>query len=157
MPFFNFNLAKEKIKGTKRKPGKKYDIIERNCEGVIIKENGIYLVLYNNIKYKITSQSYDGTNKRTIYAKVRDKFSHRIKIIRDKDSRKWVDTRFYCAICDGLICKGKIIKNIFGEILFHVRVCYNPADVEGTSLALKEWHRYKASVEAGEVDENNEL
>lgn len=157
MPFFDFSFSKVKAKGTKRKPAKRYIIIERNCEGVIIKEQDIYFVLYNNTKYKITSQSYDGTNKRTIYARKRDKYNHRVKIIRDKDSRKWVDTRFYCAICDGLICKGKIVKNIFDEILFHIRVCYNPADVEGTSLALREWHRYKARIDAGEIDENNEL
>lgn len=154
MPVFDFSLIK-KAKN-KREVGN-YTVIERNCEGVIIKRNGIYKVLYNNKEYSITTESYKTKHRRTIYARFRDKFGHRIKIIRDKDSRIALDTRFYCGICDGLICKGKIVKAPFQQILFHIRVCYNPADVDGTSRALKEWRDYKQAIENKEIDERFDL
>lgn len=156
MPYFDFSI---KPKGTKRikKDAGKYKVIEKDCEGVIIAKDGTYKVLYKNTVYSITDESFDTKGKKTIYAKWRDKYGHRIKFIRDKDNRPRAPRRLYAAICDGLVCKGKIIQPPLGGILFHIRICYNPADIEGTCLALKEWHRYKNQIENGEIDEKNEL
>lgn len=156
MPTFNFSLI---TKGNKRKIQEisKYTVVERNCEGTIINKDNTYKVLYNNNIYSITDESFRTKGRKIVYAKFKDKFGHRIKIIRDKDNRPKVDRRFYSAICDGLICKGKLVKVPFQGILFHIRVCYNPSDVEGTNLALKEWHNYKQKIENGEIDETKEL
>lgn len=156
MPTFNFSLL---TKGKKRKTQEvgKYIVIERNCEGVIINKDNTYKVLYNNKVYSITDESFRTKGRKTIYAKFKDKFGHRIKIIRDKDSRPAVDRRFYSAICDGLVCKGKLVKIPLQGLLFHIKVCYNPADIEGTSIALREWRKYKEDVEKGDIDETKEL
>ena len=135
----------------------KYTVIENNCEGFIVQINGIYKVKYKDKIYSITTESYDSNHRKTIYARWKDKFGHRIKIIRDVDNRKPTNIKHYCAICDGLICKGKLVNIPLQGTLFHIRVCYNPADVEGTSLALKEWLSYKERLNNGEIDETQEL
>mgnify|MGYP007110149344 FL=1 len=84
-------------------------------------------------------------------------YGHRIKIIRDRDSRKATDIKHYCAITPGLLARGKLVKTAFSPIMFHVVTCYNVADVEGMSLAFNEWRDYEERIKNGELDIENEL
>lgn len=135
----------------------RYVIIVAKCEGVIRIVNNIYKVEYNGKLYSITGESYRTKGKRVIYARVLDKYNHRIKIIRDLDDRKTVDTRFYIPFAVGLIAKGKIVKMPFQQELFHITTCYNCGDIESAVLAFREWKEYEDKIKNGEIDINKEL
>lgn len=51
--------------------------------------------------------------RKVVYTRRLDEYNHRIKIIRDSENRKTVDTRFYIPFAAGLIAKGKIVKMPF--------------------------------------------
>ena len=80
--------------------------------------------------------------RKTVYFRGKDKHGHRIKIIRDKESRIGMNKKFYSAIADGLIVRGNLIKDNFGIVRFHVIVRYNPSDVREISDAYKEYEEY---------------
>lgn len=121
-----------------------YTVIESKCEGVItIQDDGEYKVKYNNKLYKITEASYETKGKRIIYAKQLDKYGHRIKIIRDSDSRSRLDKRFYFPFAVGLIAKGRIVKYPFTGEQFHIVSCYSAGDTEGAIEAFREWKEYE--------------
>ena len=156
MPSFKVSFGSAKSKG--HKTASKYDVIEAKCEGTIcIDEQGVYKVNYKGTMYAITSESYETKNKKTIYARWLDPYGHRIKISRDKDSKRRTNVKFYCAIAPGLYCKGTIVKTAFGPILFHVTTCYNISDMEGMVLSIREWREYEERIKNNEIDINNKL
>ena len=102
-------------------------------------------------------ESYKTKGKKVVYARRLDEYNHRIKIIRDSENRKTVDTRFYIPFAAGLIAKGKIVKMPFAKELFHITTCYNRGDSESTILAFQEWKEYEDKVKNNLIDVNNEL
>ncbi len=151
---FSFGVVgKSKEKGIVNK----YVIIVSKCEGIIRYVDGTYKVEYNGKLYSITGESYRTKGKKVVYARRLDKYNHRIKIIRDSENKKTVDTRFYIPFAAGLIAKGKIVKMPFAKELFHITTCYNRGDSESTILAFQEWKEYEDKVKNKLVDINNEL
>lgn len=100
-------------------------VIESNVEGLIKLIDGEYFVEYKGKLYKVSESSYNSKNKKVVYAKNRDKFNHRIKIIRDNDSKFAVNKQHYIPFADGLTAKGKIIKSPFSKEQFHITSCHN--------------------------------
>lgn len=157
MPTFKVSFGSS-AKSKRQRVSSKYVVIETKCDGeIIIDKQGVYRVKYKGEIYPITTESYETKHKRVIYARWVDKYGHRIKIIRDKDSRKATNIKFYCAIAPGLLVRGKIVKTAFSLIMFHVVMCYNIADVEGMALSLRDWREYEEKVKNGELDIENEL
>ncbi len=114
---FSFGVVgKSKEKGIVNK----YVIIVAKCEGIIRYIDGTYKVEYNGKLYSITGESYRTKGKKVVYARRLDEYNHRIKIIRDSENRKTVDTRFYIPFAAGLIAKGKIVKMPFKLVEFLV-------------------------------------
>lgn len=151
---FSFGVVgKSKEKGIVNK----YVIIVAKCEGIIRYVDGTYKVEYNGKLYSITGESYRTKGKKVVYARRLDEYNHRIKIIRDSENRKTVDTRFYIPFTAGLIAKGKIVKMPFAKELFHITTCYNRGDSESTILAFQEWKEYEDKVKNNLIDVNNEL
>lgn len=139
MPVFIFNVIKKPEPVTKKSATAGYVTIERHCEGMVILDDGVYKVLYKGTKYNITPESYISKNKRIVYARFRCKYGHRIKIIRDIDSRIAVDPRFYIPFSENLVCRGRLVKRSYGSELFHIRVCFNAYIVDDAAKAIKEW------------------
>lgn len=157
MPSFKVSFGL-KAKTIRQKVASKYVIIETGCNAEItIDDKGVYRVKYKDKIYPLTTESYETKNKRVIYARWLDEYGHRIKIIRDRDSRCKTNIKFYCAIAPGLYCRGKLVKTVFGPVLFHVVTCYNISDVDGVTLSIKEWRDYEDKVNNKEIDVENEL
>lgn len=157
MPSFKVSFG-FKAKTTRQKVASKYIVIETGCKGEInIDDKGVYRVKYKDKIYSLTTESYETKHKRVIYARWLDEYGHRIKIIRDRDSRQATNVKFYCAIAPGLYCRGKLVKTVFGHVMFHVVTCYNISDVDEVSLSIKEWREYEDKVKNGQIDINNEL
>lgn len=156
MPSFKVSFG-FKAKTTRQKVASKYIVIETKCEGLIfIDEQGIYKVKYKDKIYTLTTESYETRNKRIIYSRWLDDYGHRIKIIRDKDSRVGTNVKFYCAIAPGLLARGKLVKTAFSPIMFHVVTCYNLSDTEDMVLSIKQWREYEDKINNGEIDLFNE-
>lgn len=140
---FNFNISLKPKRQT-RSPSISYTVIESKVEGVIrLLEDGTFRVEYNKKLYKITQESYNTKGKKTLYARRLDKYGHRIKIIRDIDSRDAVDTRYYVPFSAGLIAKGRIVKLPFSSELFHIVSCYSLSDTESAVKAFQEWKEFE--------------
>lgn len=147
MPRFDFSIlsGKKKVKDPYRKTPK-YITLENECEGVIMCVNGIFKVLYDNKIYPVTTESLRTKGRRVVYARRRDTYGHRIKIIRPIGSRPAVPIHCYASIAEGLICRGKLLKNKYSVILFHISSCINPMMIEDdTSKALKALMALKAN------------
>lgn len=156
MPSFNFSINKGKV--NREKTSAKYIIIENKCEGLICElENNIYKVKYKEELYSITVESFKTKHKKIIYARWKDKYGHRIKIIRDIDNRIETNTKLYCAIAPGLIAKGKLVKTPFGSIKFHIRNCYNIGDITEISFSIQDWKLYEEEIKNKELDLLTEL
>lgn len=157
MPTFKVSFGLS-AKSKRQKVSSKYIVVETKCDGILcIDKEGVYRVKYKDKMYPLTTESYETRNKRVIYARWLDTYGHRIKIIRDRDSRKATDIKHYCAIAPGLLARGKLVKTAFSPIMFHVVTCYNVADVESMSLAFNEWRDYEERIKNGELDIENEL
>ena len=140
---FNFNVF-SKPKKTTRSPSITYVIIEPKVEGVIkLLEDMTFKVEYKGKLYKITQESYETKGKKIVYARRLDKFNHRIKIIRDSDSRSRLDIKHYVPFAAGLIAKGRIVKLPFTSELFHIVSCYSLGDAESAIKAFREWKEYE--------------
>mgnify|MGYP003483614166 CR=1 FL=1 len=113
-------------------------IIESNVEGLIKLIDGEYFVEYKGKLYKVSESSYNSKNKKVVYAKNRDKFNHRIKIIRDNDSKFAVNRKHYIPFADGLMAKGKIIKSPFAKEQFHITSCHNKS-YDSTDTSYEEF------------------
>lgn len=156
MPSFKMSFGL-KAKTTRQKVNSKYVVIETKCEGLLfIDEQGVYRVKYKDKVYSLTTESYDTRNKRVIYARWLDSYGHRIKIIRDKDSRIATNIKLYCAIAPGLSARGKLVKTVFGPIMFHVVTCYNLSDTDEMVLSIKQWREYEDKIRNGEINLFNE-
>lgn len=135
---FSFNPPKKK-----REPPKKEVILVKQATGIVVNdENGFTKCNYQGNLYTFTLKSFDTYKKKNVYMRKRDKFGHRIKIIRDKDKRCKMHRKFYSALSTGLIVKGKIIKTVDDLVLFDVISSYNPADVVEMAEAIKEFNKY---------------
>lgn len=158
MPVFNLSFGLKPVNAKDKKPSNRYVIIESKCEGIIvIDKEGNYKVKYKDKLYSLTGESYRAKGKKVIYARRLDQYGHRIKIIRDVDNRKNIDSRFYIPFAVGLVAKGKLVQIIFGTVLFHIVSCYNPGDSMETVFAFKEWKQYEDKINNKEIDINNEL
>ena len=143
---FNFSLSA--LQPKKRSPVKKDDVIARDVTGKVITVDGVLKCYINNPylglngSYFFAPDSHKTFKRKTVYFRGKDKYGHRIKIIRDKESRISMNKKFYSAIADGLIVRGNLIKDTLGIIRFHVIVRYNPSDVREISDAYKEYEEY---------------
>lgn len=155
MPTFKFSAVLKKSKVSRECSSNKFIVIENKVEGVIqINNKGDYVVEYKGKTYNITPESFKTKGRKVVYSKLRDKYNHRIKIIRDKDSRIAVNSKFYCPFAQGLIAKGKLVKTAFGPIMFHVVTCYNVIDSESIKYTFKEWKQYENNLnDDDEIDE----
>lgn len=148
MPTFNFSVVLKKANSNRENGSDKSIVIENKVDGVVrINDKGEYVVECKGKIYSITPESFNSKGKKCIYARKLDKYNHRIKIIRDKDSRIKVNSKFYCPFAPGLVVRGKLIKTIFGPILFHIVVAYNATDVDSIKSAFQEWKRYEENVD----------
>ena len=158
MPTFKFSAVVKKSNSSRERSFNKSIVIENKVDGIIrINDKGYYVVEYKDKFYDITSESFNSKGKKCVYAKKLDKYNHRIKIIRDKDSRIKVNSKFYCPFAPGLIARGKLVKTVFGPIKFHIVTSYNITDVEGIKNAFREWKEYESNLINEEIDERNEL
>lgn len=124
MVSFSFSLKKNK---PKRETKPKNVIIYSNVLGLVIKDNECLRVLYKDILYVIDPTTISTKGRRVIYARIRDKYNHRIKIIRNADGRFDVGTKHYVRVTDGLYVIGNVITNSYGMTLFYIKrvVDYN--------------------------------
>lgn len=143
---FNFNIA-VKPKRQSRSPSKpaiSYTVIESKVEGLIkLLEDGTFRVEYNKKLYKITKESFNTKGKKALYARRLDKYGHRIKLIRDQDSRYEVNIKHYVPFAAGLMAKGRIVKLPFSGELFHIVSCYSLGDSESAIKALLDWKEFE--------------
>lgn len=156
MPTFNFvfSVAK-KTKDAKRTNSTDLKTVESDCEGIVKCDNeGNYFVNYNGKDYSITSASYDCQNKKQVYLKHVDKYGHRIKIIRDADSRNNMCDA-YVPFAPGLVAKGRLVQTSFGNVKFHIRSVANRGEHDDVKNAFREWKEYIINIE--ELDETNGL
>lgn len=153
---FNFNVSL-KPKRTTRSPSKtaiSYTVIEPKVEGVIkLLEDMTFRVEYKDKLYKITNESFNTRGKKILYARRLDEYGHRIKVIRDTDSRYGVDTRHYVPFAAGLVAKGRIVKLPFSSELFHIVSCYSLGDSESVVKAFREWKEFENKLNNNDVDE----
>lgn len=153
---FNFNVSL-KPKRASRSPSKStisYTVIESKVEGIIkLLEDMTFRVEYKGKLYKITSESYNTKGKKILYARRLDNYGHRIKVIRDSDSRYEVDTKHYVPFAAGLIAKGRIVKLPFSSELFHIVSCYSLGDSESVIKAFREWKEFEDKI--NNIDEFN--
>ena len=141
---FNFNISLKPKRQTRSPSNISYSVIESKVEGLIkVLEDMTFRVEYKGKLYKITQESYETKGKKVVYARRLDKFNHRIKIIRDSDSRSRLDIKHYVPFAAGLIAKGRIIKLPFTSELFHIVSCYSLGDAESAIKAFREWKEYE--------------
>lgn len=141
MPTFNFAL---KIAGrAKRKTStSSISIIHKDIEAVIKADaEGKYYIVHEDVKYSIHPDCYNNKGNKEIYLKRLDKYGHRIKIIRDKDSRVNMNNEFYCPFAPGLVVKGNIIKD-HGLVYYYIKQIYNLGGIDLTKDAVNEWREY---------------
>lgn len=150
---FNFNVSSKPKKQT-RSPSLSYVVIESKIEGLIkLLEDMTFRVEYKGKLYKITSESYETKGKKVLYARKLDKYGHRIKIIRDQDSRSRVDSRYYVPFAAGLIAKGRLVKPPLSGELFHIVSCYSLEDSESVIKAFQEWKEFENKINNENIDE----
>ena len=143
---FNFNISLKPKRATRSpsKPSISYTVIESKVEGLIkLLEDMTFRVEYKGKLYKITNESFNTRGKRILYARRLDEFGHRIKVIRDQDSRYEVDSRHYVPFAAGLIAKGRIVKLPFSSELFHIVSCYSLGDSESVIKAFHDWKEFE--------------
>lgn len=157
MPTFNTSFSIN-ARTTRQKITDKYVIVESKCKGLIyVDDKGVYRIKYKGVVYSLTNESYETKGKRVIYARWLDCYGHRIKIIRDRDSRIATNIKLYCGVAPGLLARGKLVKSVFGPVLFHVIACYNESDTEGMIMAFRTWKEYEDKVNNKQIDIKNEL
>ena len=150
---FNFNLSAKPKKQT-RSPSISYAVIESKIEGLVkLLEDMTFRVEYKGKLYKITAESYETKGKKVLYARRLDKYGHRIKIIRDQDSRSHVDSRWYVPFAAGLIAKGRLVKLPLSGELFHIVSCYSLGDSESVVKAFHEWKEFEEKINNEKVNE----
>lgn len=143
---FNFNIAvkPKRQSHSPSKPAISYTVIESKVEGLIkLLEDGTFRVEYNKKLYKITKESFNTKGKKALYARRLDKYGHRIKLIRDQDSRYEVNIKHYVPFAAGLMAKGRIVKLPFSGELFHIVSCYSLGDSESTIKAFRDWKEFE--------------
>lgn len=140
--WFNFNKQIKPIKA-KTSNSVKLITVESHCEGIVkIRTDGTYYVVYNKDSFNISLESYNCKGKKNVYTRFLDKYNHRVRIIRDKSSRNKCDKRFYIPFAPGLIAKGRLVKGITGNLLFHIVSCYNIDDAQMTKEAFNDWKTF---------------
>ena len=141
---FNFNISLKPKRQTRSPSNISYSVIETKVEGLIrVLADMTFRVEYKGKLYKITQESYNTKGKKALYARRLDKYGHRIKLIRDQDSRYEVNIKHYVPFAAGLIAKGRIVKLPFSSELFHIVSCYNAGDSESVIKAFDEWKEYE--------------
>lgn len=123
MVTFNFSLKSKPKKEVKPKN----TIIYKDVLGLVVKEEQFIKVCYRNKNYVIEPSTFSTKGRKVIYAKRRDEYGHRIKIIRNFDDRRDVGTVHYARVTDGLYVIGNVITNSYGMELFYIKrvVDYN--------------------------------
>lgn len=150
---FNFNVSAKPKKQT-RSPSISYAVIESKIEGLIkLLEDMTFRVEYKGKLYKITNESYETKGKKILYARRLDKYGHRIKIIRDSDSRTHLNPQYYVPFAAGLIAKGRLVRLPLSGELFHIVSCYSLSDSESVIKAFKEWKEFEQKINNENVDE----
>lgn len=116
------------VENEKRKATKNYDTLEKDVRGIVIRdENDIIKVKVDDKSYFITEDSYDCKGKKEVWMQnYRDKYGHRIRIIRREcEDRIAMDKRF-APFAVGLPCWGDIIKKPLENPRFKIKKCINP-------------------------------
>lgn len=111
----------------RKKAVKDYEVIQANIKGEIIKEDETIKVKIGDKTYLLTEDSYSCKGKKEVwYQPNRDKYGHRIKIIRKEiDDRCSMDKR-YAPFSVGLPCWGDLIKEPLKSPIFRLKKCINP-------------------------------
>lgn len=122
MVTFNFSAITKKSKTSRKKESiNDIIIVEEKVRGTVeLNSDNEYVVNYNNKFYDITKDSYDTKGKRCVYTRTKDKYNHRIKIIRDKEAMIKLNSKFYCPFGDKSIVIGNIVKTNFGQKMFKI-------------------------------------
>lgn len=128
-------------------------VIEKKAEGLIKIIDGEYKVEFKGKLYRISEKSYDTKGKKVVYSTRLDKYNHRVKIIRDADSKFALNKQHYIPFAVGLIAKGRIIKPAFRNEQFHIISCYAANDYDGAIDAFNEWKEYEENLNKKEDDE----
>lgn len=133
MPNFTFKISSIKKKNSSNTE----NIIETKCDGIVIKVENHYYVVYNGKQYDITLDSYKCKGKKIIYLRQKNKY---IKIIRDGDNRPNMPN-MYIPFKENLKVKGCIIRSNFKDT-FKIISSYNSASQEEFDEALKEMKQF---------------
>ena len=116
------------VENEKRKTTKNYETLEKDVRGIVIRdENDTIKVKVDDKSYFITEDSYDCKGKKEVWMQnYRDKYGHRIRIIRREcEDRIAMDKRF-APFAVGLPCWGDIIKKPLENPKFKIKKCINP-------------------------------
>lgn len=127
MAHFIFGGFKVVDKTTKSRSVKNYEVLHKDIRGEVIEDEGTIKVKIGDKKYPITSDSYDCKGKKEVWLQnYRDKYGHRIRIIRREcEDRVAMDSR-YAPFAVGLPCWGDLIKEPLKNPIFKIKKCINP-------------------------------
>ncbi len=128
MAHFVFGAFKVVEKSTRSRTTTNYETLEKDVRGIVIKdENNTIRVKVEDKSYPITDDSYDCKGKKEVWLQnYRDKYGHRIRIIRREcEDRVAMDSR-YAPFAVGLPCWGDIIKKPLESPKFKIKKCINP-------------------------------
>lgn len=114
MPIINFSFKSKQ----KREEKPKNIIIKNDVIGLVIKADNGMKVNYENINYLIDPRTLTTKDKKIVYALRKDKYGHRIKIIRSEGARFDIGTQHYANVCPGLYVLGNIIENAYGTLFY---------------------------------------
>lgn len=119
---FNFDVSKKKNQTNKIR---NVVVVKEKVEGIVVEIDGVVKVDCDGKLYPLTEASHNCRGKKEVWFNERDKYGHRIKIIRAPGERVSMDWRWK-PYSVGLIVYGNIVKIAFDAPKFDIKRCINP-------------------------------